>query len=693
MAIIKSNILPEAIQKALEKAGLENITIGSIWVEINSHYFYVRRVVGFEKTKRYSHAKKEEVYVVYQEARDWEATVWRDESRKLLEEWKKTDHVKLDKPFSEYREESLKVINGEMAISEFEDKESDTVSSETSLVSKNSKETLTALQGNLEDKKKRVEIVRTFVGYEMEKRKRDLEAIKDKLRGVLEVFEKKIKKIMRVITTIELYLGVDEQLFQLQEGQPAKAEVPISFRQMVLFMDEETAEDEKLSKIESGGLDINNIDLFDQWLLKNSNYKKLIPEEKGVIAFKPRRNDKDYKTDDHRYANEMNRANKYTSYFLIRNGDNLYRIFTDKILIWERLFPKRKELQQLFNETSKIIEESNWDSHKEEAKDKLEDAFYYYKKQVVFLQGLIDRSTVFHPLALPSLSVFKMDDEANAKCFNFIYDDEASLPSGRLPFWQWVKKENKAVGHGSRICVVTSLMEVGWKDSDRNYMMNERCFKYYSNDYRTPALPKTGLYELENYKHFEFVTQRKLRDQYKKEEKERCKDLEKKGYELVKEETYKYIWKKFTKEYLTIKYNPGGEVYAGWGTEARERKNGIKFKINQDDRFILNYDQMSLEDIEFYLGNRTDREGYLKMIPLLRTLKKWRLAELEQEKDFAKMVVGQILVQHKKHSEAEVENKVWELIEWWKFKNKIKRPIDKDDSKALRMIIKKYNKQ
>ncbi len=34
----------------------------------------------------------------------------------------------------------------------------------------------------------------------------------------------------------------------------------------------------------------------------------------------------------------------------------------------------------------------------------------------------------------------------------------------------------------------------------------------------------------------------------------------------------------------------------------------------------------------------------------------------------------------------DLESKVWEAIAWWKFKNKYKRPIDKDDAKALRMI-------
>jgi len=35
------------------------------------------------------------------------------------------------------------------------------------------------------------------------------------------------------------------------------------------------------------------------------------------------------------------------------------------------------------------------------------------------------------------------------------------------------------------------------------------------------------------------------------------------------------------------------------------------------------------------------------------------------------------------------EEDVWEAVNWWKIKNKWKRPIREDDNKALRMIEKR----
>ncbi len=109
---------------------------------------------------------------------------------------------------------------------------------------------------------------------------------------------------------------------------------------------------------------------------------------------------------------------------------------------------------------------------------------------------------------------------------------------------------------------------------------------------------------------------------------------------------------------------------------------------------MLNYDAMSFEDIDFYLNSRLNRRHYLSMMPLLHQIKKQRLEELKWESSFVQMMVGQV---SKKISGIDVEANVWECINWWKLKNKWKRPIRKDDAKALRMIEKKvlaiYNKE
>ncbi len=86
--------------------------------------------------------------------------------------------------------------------------------------------------------------------------------------------------------------------------------------------------DEEVATTENDGLDFQDVDIFDGWLMENGNYKTLLPEPKGVIVFRPRRNRKDY---GDAYENLAKNPYNMMTYLLIRNGDCLYRIYSEKI--------------------------------------------------------------------------------------------------------------------------------------------------------------------------------------------------------------------------------------------------------------------------------------------------------------------------------------------------------------------------
>lgn len=670
MSLIKTNSeLPEKVKKELIAKGAEDLKIGDLFIRADhsADILRIREISYYHK----------ELTVYYDHATDCEGTTWSSYGSDSIEGWNRKGYQKLTKSLSEHLEEAKKVINGEISMSVFEAPEGDEMSAETALIAKSSKDSLIAMQNDMESKKKKVELITAFVGYEMERKKQELQNIRSKLQGIMKVWEKKIRKIMKVITTIELYLGVDEELFQIQEGENAPQTTPISFRQLVLFMDEEVA------NTDNGGLDFDDVKKFDEWLLENNNYKKLLPEEKGVVVFRPRRKDKNYGKDD-RDAYAKNVENRVNTYLLIRNGDNLYRIYTDKIAILDRLFPRKKELEELLKETAELQDENQADWRKEEAQDKVDDMFYSYRKRAILMQGLIDRTNIFHPLPIEGLSMFNL--EGSEDYIKFIYDDEASLTDGRLPFKQWLKEINQKINNGSRI-----VLNPDWKTwgESSNNMVEDRGFKYYNNKYSIPAGPTTGLYEVEKYQEREtkFFFNRDSEDTKNEIAEGNWKFLERRNSNCDK------YFKMNEEIHSVIKYNPGGEIYSGWGHDSHERKNRIAFRIFNNDSFIMNYDQISLEDIEYYIHNRADRPNYLEMLPLLRTLKKWRLAELENEKFFAKLVLGELMKLFPKFSQSILEADIDSLIEWWKFKNMIKRPIDKDDAKALRMIIKEFTRK
>ena len=140
------------------------------------------------------------------------------------------------------------------------------------------------------------------------------------------------------------------------------------------------------------------------------------------------------------------------------------------------------------------------------------------------------------------------------------------------------------------------------------------------------------------------------------------------------------------KESLCIKYNPEGEYWDSFRSEWKERKNRITYLLDEDDLNyggVINYDNVTFEEIDYYLKSRVDRSSYLEMFKPLIGLRDELLKDIEKEKDFVKMVAGET---------EKSESEVWEVLRWWKLKNKWKRSLTSDDSKAYRMIVKKLTK-
>jgi hypothetical protein len=332
------------VEQSLESLSFE-INIDDVFINNNSYTVAVK-IVGFKINKNEYNKDKESnndvdindyIIVLYKETQDYELNIWEEkQSTNSLKNFVcnfKDATVLKSSQISDYKEKAKKFISGEITEQDLIDSDDNDADKDESnyLISKSSKTTLISIQKDLEDKKKNAQIIHNFVTFEMKKKKAELEAIRERLNGVLSVFKKKISKIMRVITTIELYLGIDEEIFQIQSGELAPKDTPISFRQALLYMDEETG------NWNNGGLDWTDINWFDEWLIKDNNYKNVLPEEKGLVVFRPRRYKKEYYD---RYHNSvMNQKNMSMTYLLIRNGDNLYRVYTENISIQPRLFP------------------------------------------------------------------------------------------------------------------------------------------------------------------------------------------------------------------------------------------------------------------------------------------------------------------------------------------------------------------
>lgn len=427
-----------------------------------------------------------------------------------------------------------------------------------------------------EEMDRKLAIVKLCIAEQREK----VEAIQRKYRDAIMVVERKLTRIRRVLGQLELYTGVNEDVIQIQEGTPAPIDEPIQFFQEVLYMDEEVGD------WQDGGLDFTKIEQFDEWLLRN-NHLDLFVSKKGVRVFRVRRNGKqggEIKYGHHYVYNPylINKLdeNDIKTYIIVRNGDNVYRIWAD-LIIHPYLFPKQDELQKLVDE----LENEGINYIRKSKQERIEDFIDRYKFNFCLLQGLLDRSDVLAPHN--PVNLFK--EGLESPYVQFVYDAEYKRVSdGHPDYWHFVTEINKDIKVGSRVLFLQNyVMGVQDRFDERYYSWN----RDKDDTWGLPNVPETGLYTIEKNSHGDFVI--------------------------------KYMPDK------TWHYDP-------------DRKNRISFKVYTDAREVLNYDALDIETVEYYLNNRINRADYLSIMPMLENVHKQLLEEMKQEESFILLLKGQV---------------------------------------------------
>lgn len=481
--------------------------------------------------------------------------------------------------FEELQDDSQRLLNGEDVHSKFmvvQENESINEDS-TALVTTRSKESLLMYNDKVHAAIERMENIRMVAEAIIESKKRQLDTYLNKMGSALSVMKKEMQRVMRVIEMLEIYTGKNEEILQITQGEPSKDET-LHIRQLTLYMDEEMADYETRNDIkfyEHGGADYRDIEKFDEWLVNPRNRDKVIPEERCIVFFKPRRTDKEYSSD--RYVNEMLNQWNHTTYILIRNGENLYRLYSENVGCGSLVFPKAADLQKLLDEA----ENGSW---KESAKIRLEDMNYRASKVAVLINSLCERTQIFGGKVY---NMFKMEETG----IQIIYDGDTDkqLADGHPRFKEWLKEINKEVGEGSRVLFIRASCI----SDERHY----RFIRYYDrNSPNMPELPDTDVYTVLKGK----------RNGWGDE-----------------------------KEVLCIRYNPDDRY--SW----IERKNKVSFIIKPDIDLMINYDRISEEDIDYYLNNRLDRKDYINVMSVLFELKHRLHAEKESEKDFVNLLASQ----------------------------------------------------
>lgn len=504
---------------------------------------------------------------------------------------------------------------------------------------------------------------------DLERQRKELEAVFAAKRAELEAqmapLKAELAKMVEVLWTVDLYLGRDETLRLLRGGTPAPADAPITVRQRVLVMAEESL---VLMGHRSTGMDADNIPEFVNWLLEDdAHLDQVLPEPKGVVVLIPTKIESrsgNVFEDAHRNA-----ANKQ-AFWLIRNGQRLYLLTTDpKLVVVDRVLPRRNEFMEVFDrrlfgfDGVKIGEPAVPGSQEWLELEKYANALQrHYMRIILVLQGLIDRTPVWHPLPEGGASFLRLEDQDLGK-IRLIQDgdDSLQLTDGREDFTTWQRKLNARLRPGMRI--VGAFHSEGWLDKRSRDFDGRISYEHERVHPPKASYPPSG--------------------------EPLLLEGRKDGGLVVRYQRTDEVWRTVEEPV------PGRPGYVYRTEQLTAPKTRASAVIRTEDDWILAYDLATVEDLTYYLGSRENRsKHFLSMVPVLRAALEAKQAEFEAEADFRAWCVRSIVAEG--HDEVEATRLVSELVHWWKTANTWARPLRGDgphEVKAMRAIVAEFERR
>lgn len=360
------------------------------------------------------------------------------------------------------------------------------------------------------------------------------------LQAQLGTAEETVTHIKRRIYAIELYAGVTEEVEQIAEGEPAPASEKVRLFQRRLYMDEECLADYRAGGMEFK--DIAKFDQW--LLTPSNRDRILpTPRCVVSMRVRRTEKEREATSVLAAFINFYLAKDDESTFLYIRNGDNVYRLSTD-IDFGHDLFPDRSSfdpqrpmmakmfagsVEQLVDRAAydQMVAEAEererqseqwlrenpaetWDDTKgsrefanpfreefhsafnkyepfdpssvyfDDIAETVSDRIAHYNRIALIVQGLFDRSPVFHPHSMAK--VWKPDDFLRA--VELVYDNSASLHHGDAPDFEEYRRElNASLGEES----ITIGQDRFWMEQEaRKY--NERGSKSFYRGFQPVKL-------------------------------------------------------------------------------------------------------------------------------------------------------------------------------------------------------------
>ena len=259
-----------------------------------------------------------------------------------------------------------------------------------------------------------------------------------------------VAKLMRGIESLDLYVGKDVEVETIRTGDSAPKNVPLTFVQKKLLMDEELAVWADIDE----WFDFSKEDKFFEAIRKHDSLvNQIFPTERCVLVMAVTRRDIDY--GDAFTNNAINAENKKV-FLLVRDGMNVHRVFSpvESHLRAARLFPSKNDQNGIFRglDGSQIKFEDVAYTDRLAAHEKFA---LHYKRFLLLACGLDHRLKLFGDFYEGPQSFHFVSMDFQEKHCRFLHDDDGSglLPSGenRMPLKEWIAEKNSYLRSGSRV--------------------------------------------------------------------------------------------------------------------------------------------------------------------------------------------------------------------------------------------------
>lgn len=258
-----------------------------------------------------------------------------------------------------------------------------------------------------------------------------------------------VAKLMQGIESLDLYIGKNVEVDTIRNGEPAARDVPLTFVQKKLMMDEELAVWTDVDH----WFDFEREDKFFEALrAHDSLVNQIFPTERCVLVMAVTRRAIDY---GDKYANITRNDQNKKVFLMVRDGMNLHRVFSpvESHLGAACLFPSKDDQDAVFRgmDGSQIKFEDVAYTDKLAAHERFA---LHYKRFLLLVCGLDHRLKLFGDFYEGPHSLHFVSMSFQERYCRFLHDDDGSglLPGEqRQPLKQWITDKNAFLRSGSRV--------------------------------------------------------------------------------------------------------------------------------------------------------------------------------------------------------------------------------------------------